>query len=199
MTDSRISALLAILILLAASAPEAYAKGGIVVTSGTTQQTGDPTYEYIFTVNLLAGSILPSGGFFTIYDLPALTATATTSAPNLQWTGSVQGLGLTPIGALVNDNPNLFNTTWQWNGPGAIVAPANSDYNLGTFIVGSTTELAAAPAVAPVFASSLDGSTASNQGSLFINSVPEPSSVVLLLAGAGMLPLYWFRDRRSQA
>jgi len=198
MKGTWILAVLAAFAVLISSGREAHAKGGLVVTMGMTQQTGDPTYEYIFNAELLAGSTLQNGGFFTIYDLPALTAGALTSQPNIHWGASVQELGITPIGTVVSDNPNIFNVTWQWNGASSIVAPPTSDLLLGTFIVGSTTELTSPPSATVVYVGSLDGINASNQGTVSINSVPEPSSVILLLAGVGSLPLYWLRERRRR-
>jgi hypothetical protein len=162
-----------------------------------TQQTGDPTYEYLFDVQLLAGSELLNGGLFTIYDLPSLRTGALTHQPNIHWGSSVQFLGITPTGTVVNDNPNLFNVTWQWNGTQPITAPTNQNLDLGTFIVGSTVELSSPPIGVVVYVGSLDGSTASNQGTVAIN--PEPSSIVLLFVGAGVLPLYWLRQRRRRA
>jgi hypothetical protein len=195
---SRIAAVLGFLAVLAFGGREANANGGIAVTSGMTQETGDPKYEYIFEINLLAGSTLPVGGFFTIYDLPALTAGATTSQPAGGWGGSVKELGMTPMGTVVNDSLNSFNATWQWDGDHAIVAPADSDYVLGTFVVGSTTELPSPPVVTMAFVGSLDGLTAANQGFVFINSVPEPSSLIMFLAGVGTLPLYWLHKRQRR-
>jgi hypothetical protein len=177
---------------------EAQAKG-IIITSGGTQKTGDPTYEYVFTVDLLAGSTLDNGGFFTVYDLPALTAGALTSQPSISWGASVQLLGNTPIGTVVNDDPNIYNVTWQWNGKNSVTAPATSNLDLGTFIVGSTTELASPPSKTVVYVGSLDGVNASNQGTVGINVVPEPSSVILLLVGAAALPLYAVRNRRGRS
>ncbi len=189
---------LALVGVIFAGGREARAKG-IVITSGGTHQTGDPTYEYIFTVDLLAGSTLDNGGFFTIYDLPALATGALTSQPNISWGASIQFLGNTPIGTVVNDDPNIYNVTWQWNGKDPIVAPTTSNLDLGTFIVGSTTELSSPPSAKLVYVGSLDGTNASNQGTVGINAVPEPSSVILLLIGAGALPLYAVRNRRRAA
>ena len=96
---------------------------GISIVSGSTMQTGDPTYEYLFNVDLLAGSTLSSGGFFTVYDLPALTAGALTSQPSISWGSSVQLLGITPSGVTVTDDPTLYNVTWQWNGRSRSLPP----------------------------------------------------------------------------
>jgi hypothetical protein len=199
MNGSWILAGVAAFAVVLASEHEAHAKGGIIVTTGTTQQTGDPTYEYIFTVDLLPNSTLLNGGFFTIYDLPALTASALTSQPNISWGSSVQLLGNTPSGTIVTDDPTIYNVTWQWNGMTSITNPDSTDLFLGTFIVGSTTELTSPPSGTLVYVGSLDGSTASNQGTVTLSpAVPEPSSVILLLAGIGMLPMLWVPRRQRR-
>ncbi len=186
---------LALVGVMFAGKHEAHAKG-IVITSGGTQKTGDPTYEYLFTVDLLAGSTLYNGGYFTIYDLPALTAGALTSQPSISWGASVQLVGNTPTGIVVTDNPNIYNVTWQWNGSSPLVA-GSSDLVLGTFIVGLTTELSSPPSKTVVYVGSLDGTAGTtNQGTVGINAVPEPSSVILLLIGAGALPVYAVCNRR---
>ena len=51
---------------------------------GGTQQIGDPTFEYLFELELLAGSTLAKGGFITIYDLPDVTSPFTIQ-PNFFW------------------------------------------------------------------------------------------------------------------
>jgi hypothetical protein len=169
---------------------------GIVVTSGGTMQIGDPLYEYVFTAELLAGSTLQNGGYFTIYDLPDLISGALTSQPNISWGSSVQFLGITPSGVVVTDDPNIFNVTWQWNGSSPIVAPDTSNLDLGTFTVGATTELSSPPRATVIYVGTLDGGLPVTQGTLYIN--PEPSSVLLLLTGAGVLPLL-LRQRRRRA
>ena len=35
-------------------------------------------------------------------------------------------------------------------------------------------------------------------GSIMVTSVPEPSSLVLLLVGSGAFMLFWLRDKRRQ-
>jgi hypothetical protein len=171
--------------------------GGIKVVSGTTMQTGDPTYEYLFDVDLLAGSTLVNGGLFTVYDLPGLTGGALTSQPSIFWGSSVQLLGITPSGAVITDDPTIYNVTWQWNGA-PVVAPDNSDLFLGTFIVGSTTELPSPPVATVLYLGTLDGGPPFTFGSVSINSVPEPSSVILLLMGAWALPAVVLHERRRR-
>ena len=74
--------MLAAFAVVMASGSEAHAKGGITVSMGMTQQTGDPMYDYIFEIDLLAGSTLETGGFITIYDIPYVP-NPLTSQPNI--------------------------------------------------------------------------------------------------------------------
>ena len=80
-----------------------------------------------------------------------------------------------------------------------IIAPDTSDLNLGTFIVGSTTELDSPPVATVIYVGTLDGGGGSiTQGTVSINSIPEPSSVILLLMGAVALPVVMLRERQRQ-
>jgi hypothetical protein len=198
MKSLRILAGIAALAVLMGSGGEAHAKG-IAIKSGMTQQTGDPMFNYIFEIDLLAGSTLETGGFITVYDIP-FVPNPLTSQPNLSWGAETLLLGKTPQGTPSTDpdNPNIFNVTWQWNGA-PIVNNSSSDLDLGIFTFGSTIELSAPPSVTLLFVGSLDGVNFSNQGLVAINVIPEPSSVVLLFAGIGTLPLFWLGVRRRRA
>ena len=171
---------------------------GIILTSATVQQTGDPTYEYIFTAELEKGLTLFNGGFFTVYDLPGIPATALTSQPNISWGASIQLLGVTPPGVQPPDSSTIYNVTWQWNGSSPIAAPAGSNLPLGTFIIGSTVELPAPPEPTLYYVSFLnDGKTPPTVDTIKVTAIiPEPTSVVLLFLGAGMIPLLSLRRRR---
>jgi hypothetical protein len=200
MKNLRILAGIAALAVLMASGGEAHAKGGIAVKTGMTQQINDPMFNYIFEIDLLAGSTLEPGGFITVYDIP-FVPDPLTRQPNISWGAETQLLGITPLGTPSNDvdNPNIFNVTWQWNGIAPIINSSNSNLDLGTFTFGTTIELSSPPSVTLLFVGSLDGVNFSNQGLVGINVIPEPSSVVLLFAGVGMLPLFWLTERRRRA
>jgi PEP-CTERM motif len=156
-------------------------------------------FQYSFELILLPDSTLQTGGFVTIYDIPFLPLPPAppplTSQPSLSWGSETEFLGKTPTGFIGTDNPALYNVTWQWNG--AQINPMPNDMDLGRFTIGTTIELSSPPSVALVYVGSLDGVTASNQGIVLVN-VPEPSSVVLLLAGVGTLPVFWLRERRRR-
>lgn len=171
---------------------------GIVITSGTVIQTGDPTYEYVFDAQLLPGSSLHNGGFFTVYDLPGIPKAALTSQPSILWGSSIQLQGITPPGISPTDDPTVYNVTWGWNGS-TITSPPTSNLDLGTFVIGSTGELSSPPHPTLIYVGFLnDGVTPPNEGTITVTSIPEPSSVILLVLGAGALPLLVLRARRRR-
>jgi hypothetical protein len=166
---------------------------GIVIKKGGTPVVGDPFYEYQFDIVLLAGSTLENGGFITVYDLPEIDNHSLTNQPSLKWGSTINLLGITPLGAVVNDNPNIWNITWEWNGS-PISAPSNADMDLGNFSIGPI-DTPVSPDL--VYVGSLDGTTESNQGTIQVNAVPEPTSIILLLTAVGVLPLYARSMRRG--
>ena len=74
----------------------------------------------------------------------------------------------------------------------------NSSMDLGLFSIGSTIELDTPPTPTLQYAGTLDGTNASNQGLVAVTYVPEPSSVILLVMGAGSLPLPVSSERRRR-
>ncbi len=159
----------------------ATAHGGIVIGSGRVMPIGDPTYEYVFDVQLTGGTTLNTGGYITVYDLPGVYAGSTTSQPSLLWGASIQYLGITPTGTpTITDSASIYNVTWQWNGP-TVTNEGTGNVDLGNFVI--TTNLTSPPAPTLVYVGSLGGNQYSNMGLVI---VPEPSSA-LLLGSAGVL------------
>jgi hypothetical protein len=184
---------LAVLGVTLGGGSEAQAKG-IIITKGGTQHNPDPSFNYFFDVELTPNTTLQTGGFFTVYDLLGINMRSLTSQPNASWGESIQTIGITPSGVNPPDSPTLFNITWKWNGPAQM--SGDSALSLGRFRAGP---LDFQPTNTVVYVGSLDGVTGSNQGTIKLSAVPEPSSLVLVLAGAGTLPLLlrWQKRRRA--
>ncbi len=68
---------------------------GITITSASAQPIGGSLVDYVFEVQLDSGTTLLNGGYFTVYDLPGVTSTSASAAPNL-WGPSIQPTGITP-------------------------------------------------------------------------------------------------------
>jgi hypothetical protein len=162
---------------------------GIVIKSGGSHQAGDPTYNYYFDVELTAGSTLLTGGYFTVYDLPGVMGSSPTQQPN-SWNDSLQLVGLTPLNTIppIPDDPAIWNVTWIYTG-NPITGRSPEGTDLGTFVI-TTGELTYQPLPTLYYVATLDGINYTDQGTVKINAiVPEPSSVILLVAGVGILPL----------
>jgi hypothetical protein len=196
---------------------EAHAWGGIAVTGGYKVGTGDPPYDYIFQVYLEpGGSILaPSLGppviqdSFTIENLPGVTSSSSSSvtlgpgfsSPANSWAYPTFTATTNPYGS----NPSFAaNVQWAYNGLAPIDNTTNSSILLGQFTVVSTYDFSNGPPVVSGtiidFNYDIGGGTNSGSGSFPIvnlGSVPEPSSMILLVAGiAWTLPIVWNRRRR---
>lgn len=171
---------------------------GIIIKTGVTQPVGDPFFEYVFDIQLLAGSTLENGGFITVYDMPLISDSSLTQQPNAKWGSSLQLTGVTPMppeSALDRRRPEYLecdlgverepdhSTGGPQYGPGLLRYRA--DRSIGV----------ASPALRglPGWRERVE------PGVDQVNIVPEPSSVALLLTGAGTLALLARRKRRPRA
>jgi hypothetical protein len=174
---------------------------GIVITTGSTQPIGDPLYNYIFDFQLNPGTTLLNGGYLTVYDVPGVTATSDTGTPNSFWGYSIQPTGITPPLFMPPLTPpmdnSLENVTWVYRGPSISNNSTTQNLDIGLFRV-ETIELSAPPSPTLIYVGTLDGTTATTEGTVTVNGAPEPSSVILLLIGAGALPLYAYRKQRHR-
>ncbi len=166
--------------------------GGITITSATAQPIGGSLVDYVFEVQLTSGTLF-NGGFFTVYDLPGVTLTSATAAPNSFWGYSIQPTGITPPLFQPPLTPpidtSLENVTWVYRGF------STSETTIGEFRVEATGPLPSSLTL--TYVGTLDGTTATTEAVITVAAVPEPSSVFLLLIAAALLPLHVCRMQRS--
>lgn len=106
------------------------AKAGLLPNSVTvTPESGN--YRWTYNIVLPTDMQLQSGNYFTIYDFNGYVPGAE-SAPD-GWTFTATKVGPTPALLLPNDDPNLWNLTWTYNGP-----TSNGQVGLGNFWAYST-------------------------------------------------------------
>jgi hypothetical protein len=204
---------LAALIVMLGGGLEARA-AGIKLVGGAKQGGGDPPWDYIVQAYLEPGFSVEYHNSFTVENLVGVTPPgypvpsgapylgSSHTEPNGYWSASV----FFPNG---NSNPVFVNgypaasITWFYMGPSTITNPnsATSDIYLGQFSVETT--LTNIPSSSIPFNSMINYSFTVNgdqsgNGSFQLLNIPEPSSVILLLAGAAVLPLVWNYERRRQ-
>ncbi len=191
----RITALAALaLIGFAAHGPEAHA--GPIIVTGVYIPHGDPAFEYMFNVQLNQGYDLTAGESFTIQGLPGLT----TNSPS--YVSSPYTFPYPKITQESSPSSNLYDVTWTYSGDqGTLAGPLN----LGSFSIytmnypsGTVSPFPSGETTASLTYTTTIGGT-SGTGSFTISSVPEPSSMVLLLIG-GAIPAgvsVWRRWRRA--
>lgn len=180
----------------------------------------DPRWLYSVDVYLVDDvnfdpEIVPED-FFTIYDIPGLIEGINfvfdkDGNIDLFWAATFDFLGVTPdfspFPPPITDDPNILNVSFRWTGDFNIQIPAGeSEIFLGNFNVVAISELDEIPA-ALEFAGQTTirgsgGDKAANAGSARTQVIPEPSSLVLLGAGAtlvsaGLLRGRWKRRGRA--
>jgi len=183
------------------------AKGtSIRITGQQMPGTGDPPYYFILDVTLENNSTIQPGDSFTINSLTGITPAgfpatgdlaSNTTAPSADWSPTI---GLT---AMVS--PYASDVTWTFNGSTPISA-TSSPVDLGQFTVETTVNFQSPPYAngAPIDYSydihDNSGQASSGSGS-FPMSVPEPSSLIMLVTGTAvaLLPICQHRFRRRQS
>ena len=169
---------------------------GIIITRGAVSPVGDPSFAYIFDIQLAAGSTLLTNGFITVYDFPdTITGKSLTSQPSL-WTESIQDIGRTPSGASPTDLPTLENVTWRYTGATIDNSKGTNPIDLGDFAIGPIPENS--PSITLTYVGSLDGVTAADTGTVTVTAIPEPSSLILLLTAMVGAPLLVLRTRQCR-
>ncbi len=182
----------------------------ITITGGYMPGGGDPPYDYIFNVYLDAPSTPGTNTFkyadsFTIDGLPGVETGSTSNEPSdfptVVWAAQASDKVLTPGGTA----PYQSDFTWTFAGTTTYTAttppggPMGASVWLGTFTVESVyancTTTPFPPGAQVDFTYTLDGGTQTGSGSFQIMSIPEPSSLILLAVGAGVLPLIRLRKQ----
>jgi hypothetical protein len=181
---------------------EADVSAGIVITKAHSTPIGDPDYEYLLGITISAS---PNQPFY--------------AGSYLQITGLI-GIGLgdpadSVAGSTVADwmgVPGTNSVTFYYQSPSSDpVAPTietDVTYAFGAFYVGPTVQFAPSaigpePLITYTGYDNTPSGYVTNTGTITVTYVagviPEPSSIVLLMAGAGAIPLLWLGIRYSRA
>jgi hypothetical protein len=169
------------------------AKADIIIDFGSVMPVPDPSFRYTFHSILTdvpnpPGVEIAPNDFFTVYDLKGIIL-GTNTQPN-NWAATFNLVGRTPPNTNPPDDAAIFNVTWTYVGTDPILAPQD----LGLFSVQSTDGSLRSLSYAGQD-TLLTGGTKGNMGTVVIQGVPEPTS--LLLAGIG-LPATWMFIRRRR-
>lgn len=174
---------------------------------------GDPFYTYVFDVTLDAPTgpgtnTLESGDSFTVKDIPGVTTGSGSTGPPGLWTFPV----ITPT----QMSPPIADVQWIYAGPNVSASnPATpqspASVFLGEFTVTTTVNYPTGVTPFPptgtgvlTYTYSYDGQTQTGSGQVTVSlqSVPEPSSALLLAAGTGVFPVLllskWRRRQREK-
>ena len=201
-----------------AGADSAQAGTSITITGGYKPGGGDPPYDFIFDVYLNAPPLntpgtntFQSGDYFTIDGLPGVSSTSfhnePFSPPGVQWVGGATNTVTTPQPPA--PAPYASDFTWNFLGTTVYLAatptsgPVGSSILLGQFTVESSyTGFTTVPfpnGHEVSYTYTYDGGIPGSGTFPIIDlAVPEPTSVVLLAVGAGVLPMFWLRERRRR-
>lgn len=185
-------------------------------------KTGTGPFTYTYTVNLQPGSALfpapianqvtalnPGGhDLFTLYDVMGLVSGSETSTISPPFGPGLEFLvGETPITQNPPDSVTITNITFEYDGAGIIDNTTSSAITLGTISFVSTID---ATAGSTIFysAATQRSSAVSDPGNIANNTstvigpglpIPEPASMVLLLAGLPVVGVMARRLRKRTA
>ena len=170
------------------------ARADIIPELSTVTPSGS-NFTWTYDAQLTNNETLQSGNFFTIYDFNGMVAGTNFQPAN--WTFSSALVGVTPPKVTPTDNPKIPNLTWTYTGP--TIGPGPLDLGLfGNDSTLSSTHAGVFAAEAIKYAPGKpgNGKPIDNVGSTGVpGTIPEPSSVLLLLPGLAPLGLVLRRRR----
>lgn len=191
------ASVLAALVACAVSAPKADA-GLLPVQVTVMPDAGN--FRYTYAVVLTSDSRLEPGDFFTIYDFAGYVDGSATAPSG--FTLSTSNTGQTPVGTVPNDNADILNLTWTYDGPSIIAGQVG----LGNFIAISVFETTMNSHFTARSHRQVDGQVDSNITETLVPTgldggtppvVPEPATLALVALGLPMVgAVGWVRRRR---
>lgn len=173
------------------------AEAGLLPVSVTVQPEAG-NFRWTYSVVLPTDMKLQAGNYFTIYDFAGYVSGSgmvTSAGPAAEysqyWTMTTSNVGPTPDRLNPQDDPNLANLTFTYNGP----TIPNGQLGLGNFVAASTFGNTGASFFTATNPQALSGDIDSNitstlvpVGSIVPDPVGTPEPTTLVLAGLG-LPL----------
>lgn len=180
------------------------ANAGLLPVSVTVQPEAG-NFRWTYSVVLPSDMKLQAGSYFTIYDFAGyvagsggVSATAPDDTFSQYWTVTTSALGPTPDRLNPQDDPNIANLTFTYNGPTLPIGDPQR-MTLGNFVAtssyGTTTDsffTATNPRLSNGEIDSNITSTLVPKGSDNPGQVDSPEPTTLVLAGLG-LPLIGLR------
>ena len=153
-----------------------------------------PSFTWNYSASVTVDQTVKAGDFFTIYDFSSIMPTTTTQPAG--WTFSTALVGPTAPLTSPNDNPNLWNLTWTYQGS----TPISGSAALGMFTaVASTDQLKTGQFTAQGTKSNdPTGTKISNIGDVSI-PVPEPSALFPIMSLGAAIGIDRFFRRRKTA
>jgi hypothetical protein len=167
----------------------------ITITGHQRPGTGDPIYEFMFDVTLQNNSpFIQADDYFTIHGLLGVTPAnfpasgdqgSSSTAPSSLWSVT--------IGPVTQSSaPYSSDVTWTYTGSIPIMA-SSVPVDLGQFTVDTVTSFANPPYADGTlidYSYNIGGQTSAGDGSFpMLSSIPEPSSLMMLATGTGVVLL----------